>query len=169
MKKSLSLIMVVIWLSFSVVITSCKKEDGQAGNQSNNNNPPSPGIGIAPFSGTWTGIIRVDDMNPNSCYYSGDPITVTQKWSVSTDSSLTMIETLLDSSSTSPWTTTWKGRLHNKDSVSVSMTRNNNCYGTNQVMQAQLKAKIVMGSDNKYTIITKVDYPMCLPDCLFYF
>lgn len=170
MKKSVSLQMLVVaLLSALFLVASCKKEDAGRSNQANSNAASAPETGMYLFVGTWTGTIRVDDIHPNFCTYSGDPITVTQKWSVNNDSSFTIVETLLDFNSTIPWTTTWKGRLYNRDSLSISMSKGINCYGATQTMRTQLNTKILKGQDNKYAITTIVDYPMCPPDCLFYF
>ena len=112
MNKSISLqVLVVFLLPALFLVASCKKEDAPPVNQTNSNPASSLETGMHLFIGTWTGTIRVDDIHPNFCTYSGDPITVTQKWSVNNDSSFTIVETLLDFNGTIPWTTTWKGRL----------------------------------------------------------
>lgn len=160
-------------LFFAVTIISCKKKDTTAGTLPPVNNPlpvsAAKGTGIAPFSGTWTGTIKVDDIHPNLCYYTSDPITFKQEWSINTDSSVNIIEILLDASGTSQWDQTWTGRLYNQDSILITMTRTIDCFGVPKIMNTQLRTKIVKGQDNKYTITSKVDYPMCPPDCLFSF
>lgn len=168
-KKIISIIAFYVKIFFFTTIAiSCKKEGTQPVNQPNSNNaPPVQGSSILNFSGTWIGTIKVDDLN--LCYYSGDPIATSQVWIVNPDSSVTIIETLLDFNDSTPWTQTWKGKLYDSDSLFISLTRTINCFGANQPMTTQLKTKIVKTQDNKYTITAKVDYPMCPPDCLFAF
>ena len=173
MKKTIFTINLFLILFFAIIIISCKKKDTTAATPSTVNNPPvvppAKGTGIGPFSGTWTGTIRVDDKHPNFCNYTSDPIAVKQEWSIKPDSSITIIETLLDSATTTPWTQNWTGRLYNLDSLLITTTKNINCFGASLPMTTQLRAKIVRTLDNKNTIMAKVDYPMCPPDCLFTF
>ena len=106
MKKSMSLQMLVgSLLSALFLVASCKKEDVQPGNQTNNNPASASETGMHLYIGTWTGTITVDELHPTVCTYSGDPMTVTQKWSVNNDSSFTIVEAILLSNTTSPWTT----------------------------------------------------------------
>jgi hypothetical protein len=171
MKKAIpKIILFFKLLSFTVIIISCKKHDTVPSTQpAVNNILPVQAPSIPPFSGTWIGTINVDDINPNFCNYTGDPITVKQVWLVSPDSSVTINDTLIDHNSSTFWTQTWKGKLYNQDSLFVTLTRNINCYGVSQPMTTQLATKITKAPDNKYTITAKVDYPMCPPDCLFSF
>lgn len=171
MKKAIpEIILFFELLSVAGIIISCKKQDtGPSTPPAVNNTPPVQVPSIPPFSGTWIGTINVDDINPNFCNYTGDPVTVKQTWLVSPDSSVTITDSCLDYNSSTPWTQTWKGKLYNQDSLLVTLTKNINCFGASQPLTTQLKTKIIKAPDNKYTITAKVDYPMCPPDCLFSF
>lgn len=171
MKKEIVEIMLFISLLLStIMIIACKKHDtAPAPEPIVNNPPPVRGPSIAPFSGKWTGTINVDAIYLYLCSYTGSPITLKQDWLVSPDSSVTIIDTAFDYNSTHAWTQTWKGKLYNQDSLSLTLTKDNNCFGVTHTMKTELKTKIVKTPDNKYTITAKVHYPMCPPDCQFTF
>ena len=80
-----------------------------------------------------------------------------------------MMETNLDYNISKPWTQTWKGRIYNQDSLSITLTKDIKCFDVSLPMTTSVKIKIEKAVNGKYSITAKVDYPMCPPDCLFTF
>lgn len=146
----------MIFMLFFSTLTGCKKDTDPAVNAN------TPVTGSAGYAGKWTGSVRVTEINPTLCYWSGGEAVITQNWSVSGDS-VKVEEIVSDNSGTYYYS--WNGTIRN-DTLEMISIRNINCFGAARTIQVVVKSPILSLAD-RYTIQTSADYSPCPPNCLF--
>src|SRR5215471_15077955 len=125
-KSRTLLFFISVTLAFQM---SCSKSEipppGNSNQTGSNDTVPLPSAtvkGDTAFSGTWTGNIDVNDIHPVSCYYAGDPISVTQEWVVRSSGSVIVEETRIEYGDTTKYKFEWRGLMYDPDSVALLLS-----------------------------------------------
>jgi hypothetical protein len=128
--------------------------------------PPTapPSAGVAPYSGTWTGMVTVRDSFPNYCTFTDKLMDVRQEWTVLGDS-VQVRETLrIDATD---WTYYWRGAVKN-DTLNMTSKRYVNCFGERRLREMAIRAPVRAVGDS-FRVEATIPYSMCPPDCVFVF
>jgi len=164
-----SVFLLVMWLS--AVVIGCDKDSPPdpvvTPPDSDEETPPPalpPSAGAAPYSGGWSGVVTVKDVDSAVCSFRDKTLEVTQAWTVIGDS-VHVEEIIVINRERNTYN--WRGTIRN-DSVSMVSKRLVQCGAGTKLEQIAFKAPITASADS-YNVQGYTLYTLCDPNCTFEF